>query len=100
MNVFLVQPFIGASSQDTQNRMASGQYDQAFLERCSPHAADLVARMLTVDISRRISAADALNHPWLRMTPQDGDEPTAPQTAGCGLCSDPFKGRAFKNPPR
>jgi hypothetical protein len=97
---FRGQAFIGSSPQDTQARMASGQYDKTHLARCSRPAADLVERMLTVDISRRISAAEALNHPWLKMSPEDGVEPAAPQAAGCGLFCDPYRGHAFKNPPR
>ena len=32
----------------------------------SPEAKDLVKRLLTYDPDKRISALDALNHPWVK----------------------------------
>lgn len=32
----------------------------------SPQAKDLIQRLLTVDPAKRITAKDALNHPWIK----------------------------------
>jgi len=95
------QPFIGSSPQETVNRMSAGQYDAKALARFSPQAADLVSRLLTVDAGRRISAAEAMNHPWIKMGPQDLEElVSAPQAGVCCMFGDAYQGRAFKNPSR
>lgn len=39
-------------------------------EHISEYAKDLVIKLLTVDPEKRITAADALNHPWLRVQQQ------------------------------
>ena len=35
----------------------------------SPELRDLIARLLTVDPTKRLSAEEALRHPWLRNAP-------------------------------
>ena len=35
----------------------------------SPEAKELVSRMLTKDTKARVSAAEALAHPWVRLAP-------------------------------
>ncbi len=50
------QPFLGSSPQETANLMGSGKYDAGTLAGCSSGAADLVARLLSVD------TGDALKH--------------------------------------
>jgi len=93
-------PFVGTTPQDTQQRMCSGAYDTTPLARCDPQAADLIARCLTVDPARRISAAEALNHPFVRMGPQDSEDPPDAQGGGGCFCFDAYAGRAFRNPSR
>ena len=50
------QPFLGSSPQETANLMGSGKYDAGALAGCSSGAADLVARLLSVD------TGDSLKH--------------------------------------
>lgn len=49
-------------------------FDQEFAG-CNPQAVDLLRLMLTFDPSKRISIAQALNHPYLAMLHCDDDEP-------------------------
>ena len=84
------QPFIGGSPQETANLMGAGKYDASVLARYSDNAKDFIARLLVVDQNRRMSATEALNHPWVRSARQepDGD-------VGCCGFIDPWRGKAF-----
>ena len=48
--------------------MLSGKYliDEPEWEQVSSEAKDLVKKLLTYDSDKRISAHDALGHPWLK----------------------------------
>ncbi|OMJ85650.1 hypothetical protein SteCoe_13002 [Stentor coeruleus] len=60
-------PFGGQTDEQILKRVAAGRYSFPSPEwdSISFEAKDLISKMLNVDISRRISAADALMHPWL-----------------------------------
>ncbi len=47
------------------------QYIEPEWEEISPEGKDLVKKLLTYDPNSRISAADALQHPWIRMHAED-----------------------------
>jgi len=61
-------PFASEDFDETIKLIKKGQYslpkeDEEF--QISPEAKDLLKRMLTIDVNSRISAVDALQHPWL-----------------------------------
>jgi calcium/calmodulin-dependent protein kinase I len=49
-------------------KIKSGHYDadDPVWDKVSEDAKDLVARLLTVDAHRRLTAEEALRHPWLQ----------------------------------
>lgn len=51
-------------------KIKSGEYDadDPVWDHVSDDAKDLVARLLVVDASRRLSAGQALAHPWLQVS--------------------------------
>ncbi|CAG9329286.1 unnamed protein product [Blepharisma stoltei] len=59
-------PFIGKTSAELAKKIKQGLIlsDELFREY-SPKVKDLLKKMLEVDCTRRITAADALNHPWI-----------------------------------
>ncbi len=50
-------------------KIKSGEYDadDPVWDHVSDDAKDLVARLLVVDASRRLTAGQALKHPWLQV---------------------------------
>jgi len=58
------QPFDSDSIPKLISQIASGYYDQEALEGVSEEAQDLISKMLEVDPEERISAREALSHPW------------------------------------
>ena len=60
-------PFNGGSDKQIVAAVQSGKYtvDEPEWEEISAEAIDLVARLLTIDPETRISAAEALQHPWI-----------------------------------
>jgi protein kinase A len=62
-------PFGGEDALDTYNKVLRGAL--SFPAHVSPHARDLIRRLLTADLSRRLGclaagAADVRNHAWFR----------------------------------
>jgi calcium-dependent protein kinase len=60
-------PFGGQSDEQILKKVAAGRYSFPSPEwdLVSFEAKDLITKMLTLDPSRRISATEALQHPWL-----------------------------------
>mmetsp|Transcript_10222 Transcript_10222/g.20977 ORF Transcript_10222/g.20977 Transcript_10222/m.20977 type:complete len:262 (-) Transcript_10222:494-1279(-) len=60
-----IPPFAGDSDEESFALTLRGHYDKRALEDCSSAARDLVAKFLTYNPAKRVTAEDALNHPWL-----------------------------------
>mmetsp|Transcript_9060 Transcript_9060/g.13531 ORF Transcript_9060/g.13531 Transcript_9060/m.13531 type:complete len:337 (-) Transcript_9060:288-1298(-) len=60
-------PFHGSDQARLFRRIRSGSYKfhPEYWSGVSNEACDLIRKLLTVDVSKRITAAEALNHPWL-----------------------------------
>ena len=61
-------PFGGQDDNDIMERVATGVYDleSAPFDKLSSSALDLIRKLLTMDVKSRISAEQALNHPWFK----------------------------------
>jgi len=60
------QPFLGSTDEETRLLMVEGKYDSAPLEGCSLLATDLLARLLDKNTKYRMTAAQAMEHPWIK----------------------------------
>lgn len=60
-------PFDGANQKELFKAIKSGKYEfhEDYWSHVSRDAKDLINRMLTVDPHRRITATQALQHPWM-----------------------------------
>mmetsp|Transcript_3226 Transcript_3226/g.5291 ORF Transcript_3226/g.5291 Transcript_3226/m.5291 type:complete len:540 (-) Transcript_3226:171-1790(-) len=60
-------PFMGRSQKELFRKIVVGKYvfDEDF-DGVSEDAKDLIAKMLVTDPDKRISASEALRHPWLK----------------------------------
>lgn len=61
-------PFNGKNDNDILKSVKVGKYPTSSNEYkwLSSDAKDLIKKLLTVDAKSRISAADALDHPWIK----------------------------------
>ena len=61
-------PFGGEDDNEIMERVASGKYDLESppFNKLSKSSIDLIKRLLTMDPEQRISAEQALNHPWFK----------------------------------
>ena len=61
-------PFGGQDDNDIMERVATGVYDldSPPFDQLSKNALDLISKLLTMDVKSRISAEQALNHPWFK----------------------------------
>ena len=61
-------PFTGANNEEIMNSILKGTYDLKSppFDKISNNALDLIQKLLTVDVEKRISAKEALNHPWFK----------------------------------
>ncbi|KAF2581192.1 hypothetical protein F2Q68_00003260 [Brassica cretica] len=87
VNVVKICHFMGVLHRDLkpENFLLSSKDDKALIKATdfgfqpwpsiSNSAKDLVRKMLTADPKRRISAADVLEHPWLREGGEASDKP-------------------------
>jgi calcium-dependent protein kinase len=58
-------PFDGEDDDEIMDATMIGEFDWPANIQVSDQAKDLVSKMLTVDHTKRITAAEALNHPWI-----------------------------------
>lgn len=68
-------PFVGANDFDTLQNIRQGRW--TFGDRftnISPDAKDFITRLLNPDQQNRLTAEQALNHPWLRYALQQIDK--------------------------
>ena len=69
-----VPPFSGNSDEEIIRNVSKGKY--AFAGRewegISAHAKDFISKLMNVDPSARLSAKQALNHPWITNAPKQG----------------------------
>jgi len=61
-------PFGGKDDDEIMKRVAIGKYDLESppFNKLSKNALDLIKKLLTMDINKRINAEQALNHPWFK----------------------------------
>ena len=61
-------PFKGDNYEEVMENILKGEYDieSPPLDKISKNALDLLQKLLTKDISKRISAQEALDHPWFK----------------------------------
>ena len=61
-------PFGGDSDSEIMERVATGKYDLESkpFNKISKSAIDLIQKLLIMDVNKRISAEEALNHPWFK----------------------------------
>ena len=60
-------PFSGVFKNEITEKIKKGEFDieSPNFDKISPKAKDLLQKLLTVDVNKRINIKDALNHPWL-----------------------------------
>jgi len=97
------QPFNGRTPEETRRLMIKGSYDSSPLaHRCSMIASDLIARLLDMDAAKRITAEQALEHPWIKdgvPNAKNGDaEENAPTSCCCGLLHRKPEPASFRDP--
>ena len=61
-------PFGGRDDEAIMERVAIGKYDLESppFDRISKSALDLIRKLLNMDVNQRITAEEALNHPWFK----------------------------------
>jgi len=61
-------PFGGEDDNEIMERVSTGKYDLESppFNKLSKNSLDLIKRLLTMDPDQRISAEQALNHPWFK----------------------------------
>jgi serine/threonine protein kinase len=60
-------PFPGESNKEIIENVLKGDYhfDYEAFKSVSNEAKDFISHLLVKDVSKRYSAADAYNHPWI-----------------------------------
>ena len=61
-------PFSGEYTEEITQKILKGVYDLKSppFDKLSHSALDLIQKLLTLDVNKRISAQEALNHPWFK----------------------------------
>jgi len=62
-------PFQGENNLDTFNRIKKGKFvfESSDWKNISPEAKDLIKKLLIVDPNKRLTAFEALKHPWFQL---------------------------------
>jgi serine/threonine protein kinase len=58
-------PFAAESDEESFELTKKGNYDRGPMEALTPSAQNLITRMLVLDPSQRLTAAEVLRHPWI-----------------------------------
>jgi len=60
-------PFPGDSNKEIIENVIKGEYhfEHETFKNVSPQAKDLISKLLVKDVSKRFSAQEAYNHPWV-----------------------------------
>ena len=61
-------PFSSAFNNEIIEKIKKGEYDTKSppLDKLSPNALDLMQKLLTIDVNKRINIQEVLNHPWFK----------------------------------
>eukprot|EP00531_Pseudo-nitzschia_arenysensis_P000607 CAMPEP_0116127310 /NCGR_PEP_ID=MMETSP0329-20121206/6776_1 /TAXON_ID=697910 /ORGANISM="Pseudo-nitzschia arenysensis, Strain B593" /LENGTH=1054 /DNA_ID=CAMNT_0003621409 /DNA_START=137 /DNA_END=3301 /DNA_ORIENTATION=+ len=85
------EPFYGESEKELikSNKMANVDFPESEWSKISPEGKDMVVQMLKADPKERITADDALKHPWtLRLSQAQKDHREGRPENGSKLCRD------------
>ncbi|KAJ3127644.1 hypothetical protein HK098_005989 [Nowakowskiella sp. JEL0407] len=66
---------VAPPKMEEQIKLGKYEFQDPWWTRISSEAKDLITRMLTVDPQQRISAEEALDHPFMKLTPQEITNP-------------------------
>lgn len=68
-------PFQGRTTKILFDKIEKGKYHfrHKEFESCSPEVIDLIKKLLVVDPEKRLSAKEALQHPWFKLYSQNND---------------------------
>uniref|UniRef100_A0A3P9NXA9 Death-associated protein kinase 3-like n=1 Tax=Poecilia reticulata TaxID=8081 RepID=A0A3P9NXA9_POERE len=69
-------PFLGETKQDTLGNISAVNYefDEEFFGHTSNLAKKFISQLLEKDKRKRLTIQDALNHPWIKVIPQQRAE--------------------------
>ena len=72
MTLVSYPPFLHSTPMGVKNKIKRGIYEfhPEYWSKVSEEAKDFVTRLLTVDMNTRMTAEEALLHPWVRMSLQ------------------------------
>ncbi|XP_055702745.1 myosin light chain kinase 2, skeletal/cardiac muscle-like [Phlebotomus papatasi] len=72
-----LSPFMGDNDVETMTNVTLGNYDfnDATFDAVSDEAKDFITKLLTRSCTDRLTAKDALKHPWLRESAQNTELP-------------------------
>ena len=61
-------PFSSAFNNEIIEKIKKGEYDTKSppLDKLSPNGLDLMQKLLTIDVNKRINIKEVLNHPWFK----------------------------------
>ena len=59
-------PFYSSYNHEVIEQIRKGEYDKTLLEKLSPNALDLLQKLLTLDVNKRITVQECLKHPWIK----------------------------------